>query len=736
MKRVIIQVMAFLLVLSCLLSTIPFITRANAADDPQGFPKVNVQVDVQYTQIGAIHYTPLLDLQRTLTDGVWKHNGKYTTYVRPQLKLVFDSIKLKWWYEVSGKLVPITPALKKINNQLYIPIEGILKLKEYTKSLTIVKQGKSSMYRIMYSSPWELLHDQLVENSKEPDWWINRLTGELYQQVSGQPKWLATTTLRANQSLSFRLYRPNAQSMYVVVVDNSGEPSIHDTVYQWLFTNEKLILEKSAYYNGAYIKMSQYIHDRFSIMNDLKTIQYVASNGMAVREMDLRAFGLANKGINVIYATDDIILFSENHFIDATTYVYSFVTKELTKLNKPNERLQFVKGQWDQLEFQRYDFAKPNDKPIVWKYTIKPEYNSYDTLTRETWFSSEEAGFHKIEGIQYADLKALKNNYRLNLSVKFTESVEGLLTGERPYFQLAWKVGAKYAMVNGKQVQVTHAPRKVNNTVVYPIEDLVLLSGGNFEFTASKETEYALFYDYAMLSDQKMTTWIHQSTGDVWMKESTSPTKYITKLSKPLVDLVSLKHEQLGAGTTLLHITDVYGEPHLHSHQFKLLIHQGKALKQSLFDYYGFSDWSNISSYDGKAVMVANDGMELVKSTGETILNLKWSEVMDEEGKPLSTPKLNKSYSVKYIDKQISLIVDLQDKNVLLVDLQTKQSTLLYRKLLTEQDIKFIDEFPDKNDSGYRGDGLTFEKREGNKLYLQYVKMFTNDTKELIYTLK
>lgn len=93
-------------------------------------------------------------------------------------------------------------------------------------------------------------------------------------------------------------------------------------------------------------------------------------------------------------------------------------------------------------------------------------------------------------------------------------------------------------------------------------------------------------------------------------------------------------------------------------------------------------------------------------------------------------------FVVKNIAFDFLIIRSDQTFNHILIDLKNVKSIELYRLLADEKEKSTIADWSSMGDLSYPGDGITFDKRDGNKLYFKHKDLFGNKESTLIYVLE
>ncbi len=358
----------------------------------------------------------------------------------------------------------------------------------------------------------------------------------------------------------------------------------------------------------------------------------------------------------------------------------------------------------------------------------------FQIITKTDQYSSVlESSASMRNGTLYVDFNYMGSMYGLTTSFD--------ATGKRAGFN-GWKKkigvrdGSKTAIVDGKLVTMSKPAYFIKNkeskeTEVYlPFKFVVEAMGGTYiGYDAKNKAGQATnLQDYNVItaSHAGMTYTVEKSGGNVFVQKGKDIPVQITTLKGDL-DAAELNVRTTPKGLTLLTVSNSYGEPHINSETYQVLLKDGKLLRQNHADFH----WGRpdlIDTYNGNILMNDSKKLRVIEDgTGNVLDTIDLLE--------LGGLGADQQYNVEGMDDDILLIRSGRNYELLLVDRHTKRSIAVYKEVLSAAQQKEVE--MELADSGpfSGGDRLTFKKRVGNLLFFNFQSPTGEGPKSVTYDL-
>ncbi|WP_046215939.1 hypothetical protein [Paenibacillus wulumuqiensis] len=316
---------------------------------------------------------------------------------------------------------------------------------------------------------------------------------------------------------------------------------------------------------------------------------------------------------------------------------------------------------------------------------------------------------NRVTYIEFTSLASLAN-------LDYTLDTTGKRAGFNAWIKkIAVRDGSKIAMLDGKKVTMQGAaflkknPQSEQMEVYVPFKFAVQALDGKYDGydPATHMVKASNIHNYSFISKayKGVTYTVTKANGDLFTAVGKNKPIKLTSLNTSL-DLSDITIRSTPKGLLLITVNDSYGEPHINSQLFQLLLKKGQIIRRTGVDFnWGSTDL--VDSYNNNVVL--NDGKKLRIIEDGTGKVLETIDLLDLGGKGK-----NQMYSIEAIDDDMMLIRNTADYQLQLISRKTGKSVILFDQLLTPEQQEFV-----KIDSGPMGarDGLTFVKRKGNTLY-------------------
>ncbi|WP_046228197.1 stalk domain-containing protein [Paenibacillus dauci] len=315
-------------------------------------------------------------------------------------------------------------------------------------------------------------------------------------------------------------------------------------------------------------------------------------------------------------------------------------------------------------------------------------------------------------GVNYIEFTSVAWLANLNYTLDF----KGKRAGFNAWIKkIAVRDGSKIAMLDGKKVTMEGAAFLKNNPqsekmeVYVPLKFAVQALDGKYNKydSATHMIKISNIHNYSFISKvyKGVTYTVTKANGDIFSTVGNNKPIKLTSLNASL-DLSDINIRSTPKGLLLITVNDSYGEPHINSQLFQVLLKKGQVIRRTSVDFnWGSTD--RVDSYNNKIVL--NDGQKLRIIEDGTGNVLETINLLDLAGKGK-----NQLYSIEAIDDAMILIRNTGDRQLQLISRKTGKSVILFDQLLTPKQQELV-----KLDSGAMGagDGLTFIKQKGDTLY-------------------
>ncbi|CAH0121791.1 hypothetical protein PAE9249_04325 [Paenibacillus sp. CECT 9249] len=218
--------------------------------------------------------------------------------------------------------------------------------------------------------------------------------------------------------------------------------------------------------------------------------------------------------------------------------------------------------------------------------------------------------------------------------------------------------------------------------------------------------------------------WLNRKDGSLYKSGKVVPA-LIGKTRMEVKEIGGMHVDYLGNSQYIVSVLDNYGEPHLNDVHYKAIVNQNKIVRESKVHYWGFHNSQSVGGYGDNIAMIDDKTLHLVRPNGEIVQSYDLAALGGEDD----------VYTVEAIDTDFLLIRPYKKQTLTLVNLKTKQSTVLYKELLSEEEIGILEDWL-PTEADYPGDKLTFVKKDGATLTFKHTALLNNTESNLTYELK
>lgn len=163
----------------------------------------------------------------------------------------------------------------------------------------------------------------------------------------------------------------------------------------------------------------------------------------------------------------------------------------------------------------------------------------------------------------------------------------GMLQISGPNRTLSWKVNTKTAMLNGKSHPMSAALLNKNGSLSIPFRDLVNWSGGNLSLYSNNMMTLSYKILNVLAGNSKGWYWVRKDNGLIYTAVGSGMPHNIGQSGVRANQYAAMTLLQADTHTVVLQVIHNYGEPSLGNDIYKLLIYNGKLVRESLVSYYG-----------------------------------------------------------------------------------------------------------------------------------------------------
>lgn len=326
------------------------------------------------------------------------------------------------------------------------------------------------------------------------------------------------------------------------------------------------------------------------------------------------------------------------------------------------------------------------------------------------------------------DFKAINKNNVLYVSARSlagqSRLTERHIAGSATYRydgyrkNISFTIGSPTGKLDFKNVSLGGKPFLVDGEPFVPANFIVgALGGTSVKRNSAKQTTVAKglrSYPGASTYYAGLTYTLDYATGTLYTVDESGTYRKLAALGAPVpgvseYDVVDMSFRRTKAGLLYLTLVNTYGEPHINTQEFQLVIKKGRLIRQSKVGYHGRYA-ANATGYgdvlaltDGKQLRLIEDG------TGNVLGKLDLAKLGGEDD----------NYFVEGIDEDFVLLRANKSGMLKLYDRNTSETVLLYKELLDPSLFEIVETYSQAIIGG--GDYLVYMKREGDTL------LFRND---------
>lgn len=241
---------------------------------------------------------------------------------------------------INGKKVTLGTPARIIDGRAYLPLRFV------SESLGINVQWNAAKRTVAVTHSSAYTKGLGVNTAL----WLNRKTGEVLvaHPFNTKPVSIGKLDLDLKEHVTIDAQLLTGGGMMLTVIDNYGEPHIHNDVYTAYVKNNKIVKQAKAYYFKRF-ERSIVSYDNHPLLLDGKTLTVLDNEGTVVKTYDLPALGGKDEEYSVAAASERFLIIRPND------------TGLLTLINlKDNSRTLLYK---ELLTPEEQEYSEKNDIP-------------------------------------------------------------------------------------------------------------------------------------------------------------------------------------------------------------------------------------------------------------------------------------------------------------------------------------------------------------------------------------
>ncbi|NUU59214.1 copper amine oxidase N-terminal domain-containing protein [Paenibacillus agri] len=344
--------------------------------------------------------------------------------------------------------------------------------------------------------------------------------------------------------------------------------------------------------------------------------------------------------------------------------------------------------------------------------------------TEQTRRSLEHAGFRQ-QGAVYLPLKEMAPLLDLHVlwnADKSSIEVTGL------YQALSLKVGQSKAYTADNKVISLGAPTLIRDGITY-VPTTLFSKAFSLPVGWDGKLDVTVPYTerYLKAVSGRELFWLHKEKGVVYSGESGRRPVRAGIANVRQLDWATLSVRTVNSTSYVLDLNNASGEPHIHVSNYRLLLHEGQLVRQTVSSYGGMRNLGmkeNVSAYQGNLVMVNKSILYLVNPDGHIFKTYNLAEPTG----------IDDTFALEAIEEDFLLVRPYQKGTLFLIDRKSGESTALYTQLLGSEDQAWLEQYPNW-DFDYPGDRLQYNGRSGNTLSFTWTSFEDNRQVQFTYTL-
>ncbi|MEI2397648.1 copper amine oxidase N-terminal domain-containing protein [Paenibacillus phytohabitans] len=350
------------------------------------------------------------------------------------------------------------------------------------------------------------------------------------------------------------------------------------------------------------------------------------------------------------------------------------------------------------------------------------EVKIYFTYSSESGISGSSAGNAQIKnGISYMPANLVKAT---GIEILWNNAAKtAAFSGWNKSFSV--QLGSSTGVLDGQKVPLGGTPYMSKQELYVPVKFIAAaLEGGPVRWDSAKKTllinHLHMYRSYSETFEGGVYS-LSLDSGELYLTTKQNTKHKLATLGRGL-DVIDFTFGHTPAGLTLLRVSNVYGEPHLHAGYYTYLLKNGSVIRQGHIDTYTSfgtaAEWS-----EGKLVLNDGQTLRLIEDGTGAV-----SETIDLPHLMGATVTKDVYYNVEAVFKDVLLVRPLDTALLTLVNRTTGEQTLLYKELLSAEgqlDVEQIDYM-------FPGDHIKFTKREGN--VFTFTVNYLDGSKETVHT--
>ncbi|WP_106769492.1 copper amine oxidase N-terminal domain-containing protein [Paenibacillus faecalis] len=359
-----------------------------------------------------------------------------------------------------------------------------------------------------------------------------------------------------------------------------------------------------------------------------------------------------------------------------------------------------------------------------WQQTASAKASQQEPST--FWELELQNAPFKKNGVVFVPIKEMTEY--LDLIVTFTPNKKYLYVSS-PRESIRIKPGQSTAINSKGTVLSLGAAPVVKRGVTYvPVSLLNKGFGIPIKWKGKSTVSLQGSKEYASGAAGGKIFWLNTKDGTLLTGHAGSVPRKAGKVSIQNVDRLHITPRKINPSSYVVDINNVHGEPHIHESRTRVLIHQGKIVKQGTTNYSNFSGRSvnpDINGYKGNVAIMNGSVLQLVHPTGKVVKTYDLAKITGVED----------DFSVEAIEPEFLLVRPYKDATLFIVHPTAKKSIQIYKKLpLDDEAKKLIEEYP-YTEAGYVGDGLTYTGYKNQMLTFKWSHPFVDKGKTFTYKL-
>ncbi|WP_245648135.1 copper amine oxidase N-terminal domain-containing protein [Paenibacillus borealis] len=332
------------------------------------------------------------------------------------------------------------------------------------------------------------------------------------------------------------------------------------------------------------------------------------------------------------------------------------------------------------------------------------EVQIYFTYSNESGLSGSSAGKAQIKnGVSYMPANLVKAT---GIEILWSNTAKtATFSGWNKSFSV--QLGSSTGVLDGQKVPLGGTPYMSNKELYVPVKFIAAaLEGGPVRWDPAKKTllinHLHMYRSYSETFEGGVYS-LSLDSGELYLTTKQNTKHQLATLGRGL-DVTDFTFERTPAGLTLLRVSNVYGEPHVHAEYYTYLLKNGSVIRQGHTDTYttfgAAAEWS-----EGKLVLNDGQTLRLIEDGTGAV-----SETIDLPQLMGASVTKDVYYNVEAVYKDVLLVRPLDTAILTIVNRTTGEQILLYKELLSAERQLEVEQI----DYMFPEDHIKFTGREGN----------------------